>query len=403
LKPGTPGFRGKRLLEAREARRITGAALAEALNITRGAISQYENDLQTPRPEVMSKLASALELPVAFFLREPEEPRSGTVYYRSLAAATKAVRTSALRRHEWLRHIKEWLEEWVDLPRPDFPDFNPPSEPALIKEHIERFAQMARRYWGMHDGPISNVVWLLENKGTIVSLCDFGSEDLDAFSECGRETFAPFISISSSKTLAARANFTAAHELGHLLLHRNIPASVAWSPAQHKEMEKQANDFASAFLLPEATFRGAVSYPSLDLFQALKPKWRVSIGAMIMRSHSLGMVGDEEYQRLWVTYSRRGWKHGEPFDDILDRGGPRILRRAFEVLVNDEAIGRDEILNDLPYAPRDIETLCGLDAGFFNQPSVANIVKLSRPTLAGSEINKSPVGGIGNVVRFKRK
>jgi len=399
VKSGTPGFRGARLVEARDARRVSAVSLAERVGITRGAISQYDKGLQTPRPEIMERLAEALELPIAFFLREPEPSRTGTVYYRSLAAATKIVRTSALRRHEWLRHIAEWLQTMVDIPRVDFPDFQPPVEPALISEHIERFAQMARRHWSMNDGPISNVIWLLENKGAVVSLCDFGSEDLDAFSECGRSNFEPFVSVSSSKTLTARANFTAAHELGHLLLHRNVPENVAWSAAQHKEMEKQANDFASAFLLPEATFLGAVRHPSLDLFRALKATWRVSIGAMIMRSYSLNMINEEQYHRLWIAYAKRGWKHGEPLDDMLDHGGPRALRRAFELLINEKVLSRDMVRDSLPYATRDIESLCGLDPGYLDERYATNMVRLSPNDPTNATVRTTP----GALIQFRTR
>ena len=399
MKPGTPGFRKERLVEAREARRVRPIDLAERVGITRGAISQYEKGPQTPRPEVMERLAVTLNLPIAFFLREPEDSRAGTVYYRSLAAATQTVRKSALRRHDWLRSIAAWLQTMVDLPRPDFPDFKPPSEPALITAHVERWAHMARRHWSMNDGPISNVVWLLENKGAIVSLCDFGSEDLDAFSECGRSGFEPFVSVSSSRALTARSNFTAAHELGHLLLHRNVPGSVAWSPTEHKEMEKQANDFASAFLLPEATFRGAVRFPSLDLFRALKATWRVSIAAMIMRSHSLGMINEEQYHRLWIAYAKRGWKHGEPLDDILENGGPRVLRRSFELLLNERVLSRDEVRSALPYAPSDIESLCGLDPDYIDERYATNMVRL--PTRDFVNARTTPASG--TVIPFDRR
>jgi Zn-dependent peptidase ImmA (M78 family)/DNA-binding XRE family transcriptional regulator len=398
MKPGTPGFSGSRLVEAREARRISALALAEKVGVTRGAISQYDKGIQTPRPDVMRLLSQELSLPMAFFLRESEPSRTGTVFYRSLAAATKSVRGGALRRHEWVRHIAEWLQTMIDLPRIDFPDFNTPVDPVQIGDNIERLAQMARAHWGLSNGPISNVVWLLESKGAVVSLCNYGSEDLDAFSECGRSAFEPFVSVSEDRALTARANFTAAHELGHLLLHRNVPANIAWSSAQHKEIEKQANDFASAFLLPEATFREFVRHPSLDLFRALKAKWRVSIGAMIMRSRSLGVLTEEQYHRLWIAYAKRGWKHGEPLDDILDGGGPRVLRRSFELLIDEGVVSRGAICDALPYASNDIERLCGLEAGYLDDSRATNIVRLPsrnspRPTKATT----------GVVVQFEKR
>jgi predicted transcriptional regulator len=53
MKPGTPGFVGARLKEAREARFLSAIALADLVGVSRQAISLYENGAKTPGPEVM--------------------------------------------------------------------------------------------------------------------------------------------------------------------------------------------------------------------------------------------------------------------------------------------------------------------------------------------------------------
>jgi Zn-dependent peptidase ImmA (M78 family)/DNA-binding XRE family transcriptional regulator len=399
VKAGTPDFRGARLVEAREARSLTGIALADLVGVTRGAISQYEKNLQTPRPEVMQRFTEVLNLPVEFFQQDAPPNRAGVINYRSLAAATKMPRRSAERRHGWLRHTVSWLMEMVDLPRLDFPDFGPPNDPTLLTaERVEWAATQTRRHWAMGDGPIQNVVWLLENHGAVISLSDFGSEELDAFSESGKEGFEPFVSLSADKTVAARANFTAAHELGHLLLHRDVPENVSKRSAEHKLMEQQANAFADAFLLPESTFISQVRHPSLDLFRSMKSRWRVSIGAMIMRSRSLGLIDEEQYRRLWIAYSKRGWKHGEPLDDELSHSGPRVLRRTFELLLNERVISREHTRASLPYASSDIEKLCGLDEGYLSDGYSTNMVRLPPAT------SPPPTRAVpGEVIQFNRK
>lgn len=399
MKPGTPDFRGGRLIEAREARSMTGVALADLIGVTRTAVTQYEKGVQTPRPEVMERIVAVTNLPYDFFTREPEPSSVGVTHYRSLAAATKTARRRAERRHVWLRHIVAWLTKMVELPQLDFPDFAPPADPGMIdNERIERAAEAGRRHWGMSDGPIPNVAWLLENRGAVVSLSDFGSEDLDAFSESGRKDFEPFVSLSADKTIAARANFTAAHELGHLLLHRNIPENVANRAAEHKMMEDQANRFADAFLLPASTFTAQVRHPSLERFRALKGTWRVSIGAMIMRSKSLSLIDDDHYRRLWIGYSKRGWKHGEPLDDELSNNGPRVLRRAFELIVKERIVSREHIRASLPYASSDIESLCGLEPGYLSDTYGANMVRLpARSPVAPT--TTSP----GDILPFNRR
>src|SRR5215213_2139203 len=63
----------------------------------------------------------------------------------------------------------------------------------------------------------------------------------------------------------------AAHELGHCILHRHIPADYWSTEAKVRLREAQAHKFASAFLLPRDTFSDDVQIPSLETSMALKP------------------------------------------------------------------------------------------------------------------------------------
>ena len=60
MRPGTPGFSGSRLRSAREARGLSGAVLAELVEVSRSAISQYERGIQTPSPKVVQEIADKL-------------------------------------------------------------------------------------------------------------------------------------------------------------------------------------------------------------------------------------------------------------------------------------------------------------------------------------------------------
>lgn len=400
MKPGTPGFYGERLVEAREARQLTGVALAATVGVARNSISQYESNQQTPRPEVMSRITEVTNLPIGFFLRQPAPDASRIFHYRSLAAATKTARASAQRRHEWFRAIIKWLKGMVEFPELNLPGLNPPSDPKTIDPAwIERAAIEARRFWGLGDGPILNVVTFLEKRGVLVSLSDFESEDLDAFSECNPKADEAFISLSADRRIAARSNFTAAHELGHLLVHGRVMENVARRTVEHKLMEQQADSFASFFLLPASTFAGLVRHPSLDLFRTLKAQWHVSIGAMIMRTNSLGLLTEDQYRRLWIAYSKRGWKHGEPYDDTLGKIRPRAVRDAFELILNERIVSREQILFALPYASSDIESLCGLQHGF-----LSDFGGLSSGVTQLPSSNSTPVYRAGNaaVLPFER-
>src|SRR4051812_23724210 len=105
MKTRTPNFVGARLREAREARNITGVALAELLDVSRQAISQYESGSVTPHPEVLQQIAAKLRLPSHFFSTPARTKPRRPKFFRSMSSATKSARVRAERRYEWLEDI----------------------------------------------------------------------------------------------------------------------------------------------------------------------------------------------------------------------------------------------------------------------------------------------------------
>jgi len=364
MRPGTPMFVGERLREAREARGMTAVALADVLGVSRAAISQYENGHQTPAPDVMREISRVLNLPVQRFLKQFFSRDRGTIFYRSMSSATKRARSRAERRYEWLREICNFLERYIRFPEVNYPDFDLTEDAARLGDDtIEERATEARRFWGLGDGPISNVTWLLENKGTVVCRTELEADTLDAFSEWRMDDTRPFIILSAAKESTARSRFDAAHELGHMLLHRRLNADSLKQQFSFKLIEHQANRFASSFLLPASTFGTEVRSCTLDAFRSLKERWGVSIAAMIMRAHQLQVISDEQSKRLWMNLSRRKWRTREPLDDITEPEQPRYLRRCFEHLVDQRIISTQEVPFQLGISSHDVESLLGLPNG----------------------------------------
>ena len=370
MRPGTPGFIGERLREAREARAMTALALADLVGVTRAAVSQYENGHQSPSPEIMRRLSKSLNVPVQRFIQAVRPIEYGTLFFRCMSSATKRARLRANRRYGWLRESVSFVEHYVRLPEVRFPSFALPNNPAeLNDECIEEVATGARRFWGLQDGPISNVAWLLENNGCIVSRFDLGAETLDAFSEWHLNSPRPFIVVSSGKQSACRSRFDAAHELGHLLLHRHIPESVFVQHSSFGLIEKQAHLFAAAFLLPAASFSKAFYAPTLDSLVAMKGRWRVSIAAMIMRAAQLKLISESQEKKLWMNLGRRKWRTREPLDDTIEQEQPRFLKKCFDLLINKGVISACEVPYQLGLSASDIEQMTGIEAGTFESKS----------------------------------
>jgi Zn-dependent peptidase ImmA (M78 family)/transcriptional regulator with XRE-family HTH domain len=366
MRLGTPGFLGARLKEAREARSMTGSSLADVLGVTRQAVSRYEAGELSPSPEVMHTICACLNLPHHFFFRPVRDYPDEPIFWRSMSAATKMARSRAKRRLRWLREMVFYLEEYVNFPTLHFPQFDCPSQPRLISdEMIEGIASEARDFWKLRSAPIPDVVWLLEQHSTIIARDRLDAETLDALSVWGSLENRPYIILNADKQSAIRSRTDVAHELGHLLLHRNVKRSQLTKSVEYKLIEDQAFRFARAFLLPASSFANDMYALSLDALRSIQSKWKVSLGIMVKRAEDLDLINEEQTKKLWIALNRRGWKFREPFDDEIEIESPKLLSRVFNLLVTEQVQNKDEIRWEIPYALGDIEALSGLNQEFW--------------------------------------
>jgi Zn-dependent peptidase ImmA (M78 family)/DNA-binding XRE family transcriptional regulator len=382
---GTPGFVGERLREAREARGLTAIALAEILGITRQAVSLYESGESSPQPDMMPEIADKLSLPSSFFMRSINKQNPNAVFFRSMAAATKSDRGRGGSRIKWLSEILvPYLRQFVSFPKVNLPVLPTPNNPLqLSNDDIEELAAELRRSWGLGEGPISNVVLLLENNGCLVTRMDLDSPALDAFSTYSVHDNTPYIILGANKGSAVRSRFDAAHENAHLVLHKKFRVDRLRNPAEFKMAEQQANRFASAFLVPGNKFADDFSVPTLDAFQALKAKWLVSIGMLIMRAYQLGFISEAHSQRLWINYNRRGWRKAEPLDDKLPIEQPVVLRRACKLIIEAKVRTPQQLLADIPLSAKDVEELLYVPKGYL-APSLPK-VQLKNVPISGDD------------------
>ena len=392
---GTPGFVGERLTQAREARGLTAVSLAELIGAKSKStsISNYECGRQSPSREVMERLATILNQPAAFFLRPmpPGEPED--IWWRAMSSATKSARGRAQARHAWLREIIAYLSEYVDFPPVNVPDFNLPVDVQQITtKMIEDIATECRNFWKLGTAPIADIVLLMENNGIIVSRGELEAESLDAYSQRPNDSEHPIVFLGSDKASAARSRHDASHELGHLILHRHVDAKSIRNPVLFKLIETQAHRFAAAFNLPVKGFSDQLWAPTLDAFLALKPHWKVAIAAMIMRCEQLGIIDEDQARRSWINMNRRGWRRQEPLDDRLVPEEPRLLRRSFELLIDEGIKTPEQIQSDLMLNAADIESLACLAPGYLSgeAPDVVAMPQLREGLRSGNVLRFTP-------------
>lgn len=409
MKPGTPGFIGARLREAREARSFTAIALADLIGVSKQAISQYENDIQSPRPEIITKLASTLQVPISYF-RFSQNINMGTIFYRSMSATTKAARIRAERRYLWLRMIESYLREYIQFPAFNFPKFDLPRDPKNISDDlIEELAIEVRRSWSIPNSePINDMVTLLEQNGAIIARDELGADTLDAFSDVLLldQDCSHYVVLGSDKAISVRSRFDAAHEFAHKILHDNIDKTYLSRKIEYNLIEKQAHRFAAAFLLPADAFAVDFYSAQLDALKNLKSKWHVSIAMMINRAEHLEFISPSQARWLWINLSKRGWKMREPFDDEIEIEQPQLLRKGFELLINERIQTRQDVLLSIPLQSTDIERLANLPAGYLSyseEREGSRVITLKPRSGVHTRKNLSGSNKQSQIIRFPDK
>lgn len=395
MRSGTPGFRAERLVEARDSRGLTQVALADLINRTSSSISRWEAGDQSPEPDALDALARALNLPVSFFLRAQPDHGAAPMFFRSMASTTQSVRKRSQARLRWAQDISLDLQEWLDLPEPNVPEIEVRDHREIRDEDIDRMANECRTRWSLGRGPVSDILLVLENAGVVVVKEEVGTATMDGVSNWSTADGRPYTLIARDKATSVRSRMDAAHELGHLVLHRHLTPKTLNSAADFKEIERQAFYFAGAFLLPAESFAAEVWSPSLNALVALKERWKTSVGAMMKRCSALGMMSEEAERRMWKYYSARGWRKNEPLDDVLTAEEPRLLARSVRLLIDEGVRSREDLLGDFRLPSADVESLCGLPRGYMTNEK-ADVVAL--PTLKRS---LEPTGA-STVVPFKR-
>jgi Zn-dependent peptidase ImmA (M78 family)/transcriptional regulator with XRE-family HTH domain len=375
MKVGASGFIGERLTEAREARGIMSkSALAELLDLSSNAISQYENNVCKPRYEVLSQIAGLLKVKESFFFRPLTPQHENPIFWRSRHAATKASRVVAKRKFNWAKSISdEYLKTYLDFPElvvPSRKDLRVPDDPKNLSDSgVEEIASSCRSYWGLGKSPINNLTVLLEDHGLLITYGSLESPKLDAFSSVSEIDHSFHMFLSTDSRSAARSRFDAAHELGHLILHSHLSTDyfeAGKKTERHALTEHQAYRFASSFLMPADSFRSDVWMTALEPLLSLKEEWKVSVKAMIKRCDDLGMLDESHARRLWINYNRQ-WKDGEPDDDKIPFEQAELMKRCFDALIESKVKTKAEILREIAYSQRDIETLMNLPEGYFNE------------------------------------
>lgn len=321
---------------------ISQQALADASGLSLPAVKTIELASGNPRMNTVQKIARALEVKLQdLFLP---------------IRVLEAVRFRSMKRMQNRENILTEVARWVDnynylekVLNEEIPFRLKELRSESSREHIIEVAEQARRKLGLKDDePIYDICGLLESAGVKLLPLPTSSDGFFGLSVCEKDGGPAVIVNVRERIPVERRIFTAAHELGHLLLHPD--AYHVAHTGENEDEEREADLFAGHFIMPDKGFRKEWNEASgqhwVDRVFKVKRIFRVSYKVVLYRLVELKAVDNSVWKRFQRDNQQRfGHKlefkeepmaigGSEPFSlkkfDFLEDRFTRMIRRAIE-------------------------------------------------------------------------
>ncbi|HMH22645.1 MAG TPA: XRE family transcriptional regulator [Puia sp.] len=326
---------------ARQSRGYTQKELASLLpNISQPNLSKIEKGLQPLSEENLKSISVALRYPIDFFYREGLRTPFSNIYFRKrttvsqrsldlifsdvyiiLLAIDDLISEVELR--EYAKYTFDFSDGWT----------------------AESIASRLREIMDISSGPIKNLVEVIEEEGIVLYFYDTAEEKFDGLTAYTNKGI-PVIFINKNMP-NDRIRFTLCHELAHLVAH--IPCDVEpW-----RDVEHEANDIASAILMPKTDCLRDLKLLSYNKLTGLKAYWGVSKAAIIRRAKTLGAINEATYKYLMIELGRRGERKAEA--GFVELDDPKTVIEVIDLLKTklnhtDDIIAENMALETIDFA-----------------------------------------------------
>lgn len=342
-------FLSMNLLRVRSAKGLSQAQVADSAGLSRVGYRNMESGASAPRVDSLMRVAAALGVGMAELLAP----------VRTLTAVRFRAHKKMTTRGELLADVARWLDDYNQLE--ELLEARVPFKLAAVRRKLNgvakgearavKAAALARAQLGLAAGEsIRDICGLLEDNGVKVFTPKLAS-DLFFGLSIAESDGGPAVVVNVWERLSVeRWIFTAAHELGHLLLH--LDAYDVNKSEEDVAQEKEADTFASHFLMPKELFdkelAEARGLPLVKLVFKLKRIFRVSWKSVLYRIASQSADGGKLWGRFQGEYrSLTGHTVGateEP--DGLSAGEFRSVRPPAKVADEPEHLVEDDFVED---------------------------------------------------------
>lgn len=341
------GLVPERLKEIRLLNGYTLERVAEGIGVSKQAVSKYEAGKAIPATDTLAKILELYGIRQDYLTNQRKLPADcSMVFYRTVKRTPLKTKEVAEVYLKWYYEIITVLDGMHRMKKPDLPQIP-------LHLSIREKAELLRKFWNLGEDAIDDMTFLLEKRGFCLFTVDWAEEKIDGFSQWIGSW--PVMIINGKRGSKLRRQFSIAHELGHIILHRNVEELT-------DEMEKEANEFAGCFLMPERMIRADLIRDSADYFVKLSEKWKVSPQALVERCGNLGLLGrneEENREKKRNLYQRLNRVVVEEDGDVICS-----IRTVLED-IEKSAESAERFLRELRFPIKELQQLCeaakGLD------------------------------------------
>lgn len=320
-----PDVLAENLRRLRLGKKLSQGELASRAGLSRVGYRNIEKGTAVPKADTLARLGAALEVGLDDLVRPVAK----------LSAVRFRARKRLTTREAILADVARWLEGYAFV------------ESLLEERDTTRFDELATRVAKMRARPrpvaaaraareglgigethsIRDICGLLEDNGIKVFAPVFPTDQLFGLS-VGADDGGPAVVVNTWERITVeRRIFTAAHELGHLLLHRRAYDVSRTEEPEHEE--KEADLFASHFLMPDEVFQkewdDARGLSFVDAVLKVKGIFKVSWKTVVHRVASAHGDPSRVWQSFYSQYSRQ---YGRNLSGVEEPGG--LAAHAFQ-------------------------------------------------------------------------
>ncbi|MES2654939.1 MAG: XRE family transcriptional regulator [Bacteroidota bacterium] len=320
------------------ARELAGLTQVELVNripgLNQGNYSKMEKGLLNISDELLAKISYELNLPKSFFSRPTPNTDLNAVYYRKKQSISiKELGSFRAQTKVFSMNIDDLLTS-IEIPAFELPKMK-------VTENLsaDEIAHRIRVFMQLPSGPIENIIRRFESKGIIVHFINNAPEGFDGIAILTNNN-QPVILVNNDLP-NDRKRFTLAHELGHLVMHLRFSDITD----DHKTIEKQANLFASEFLMPLDEIRNDLNRLTYGKLGLLKSFWKVSKASIIYKALQSEFIDDTKATNLRIELSRNGERKNEKIFIEIDT--PILIQKIIDAHLNDLNYSKQEIIDYL--------------------------------------------------------